>query len=357
MRFAFLLLSAATGLGFPAFSFAAETAVGLAAPLSGSFAMLGEQMRQGAQAATDAFSSNPVTLEVADTACTAEGGAAAARKLIAAEVRIVTGFLCTEAIEAAMPILNEAGIPVITPGVRTDSLTDRRQKTGWEVFRLAPRADAEGAAAASILTERWRDEFFAIIDDGTIYARDLAEGFRLAAEQASLKPVYVDTFRPQLENQVSLAGRLRKAGATHVFAGGDRDDIAILARDAAELGMDLTVAGGETLRSARGEVDLAPGTLMISLPEWQDVADAGVVQALREAEVEPEGYVLPSYAAIEIAATVMSRAAEGDDAAKVLQNGTFTTVIGPIAFDEKGDLMQNPYRLFRYNGDEFVAVD
>ncbi len=72
---------------------------------------------------------------------------------------------------------------------------------------------------------------------------------RAAAEQAGLKPVFVDTFRPQLDNQIGLVGRLRKAGATHVFAGGDRDDIAIMARDAAELGVPLVIAGGETLRA------------------------------------------------------------------------------------------------------------
>ena len=62
--------------------------------------------------------------------------------------KIVVGFLCTEAIEAALPIFKDAQIPVITPGVRTDSLTDRRDKTGWPVYRLAPRADAEGEAFA-----------------------------------------------------------------------------------------------------------------------------------------------------------------------------------------------------------------
>ncbi len=84
-------------------------------------------------------------------------------------------------------------------------------------------------------------EPFAIVDDGTIYGRELAESFRLAAEQAGLKPVFVDTFRPQMDNQIGLIGRLRKAGATHVFVGGDRDDIAIMARDAAELAADLTL--------------------------------------------------------------------------------------------------------------------
>lgn len=358
MRSMTILLSTAATIGFTGPSPAAEWTIGLAAPLTGSFAQLGEQMRRGAEAAVASFSSDRIALEIADTACTAEGGAAAARNFAAADVQVVTGFLCTESIEAALPILTEADIPVITPGVRTDSLTDRKEKTGWQVFRLAPRADAEGEAAAAILTERWRDELFAIIDDGTIYARDLAEGFRLAAEQANLSPVYVDTFRPQLDNQIGLVGRLRKAGATHVFAGGDRDDIAILARDAAKLGMDLTIAGGETLRSAPGEVDLAAGTMMIGLPEWKDVAAQGVVQALREAGTEPDGYVLPSYAAVEIAAAALGSAAEsGGSLAEALQDGVFQTVLGSTSFDEQGDLEENPYRLFVYDGEEFQEME
>lgn len=356
MRLTFLLWAAA-GIAVSPAALAAGGTIGLAAPLSGPFAILGEQMRSGAETAAASLSANQIMLEVADDACTAQGGEAAARQFIAADVRIVTGFLCGESIEAALPILSEAGIPVIATGVRTDSLTETREKTGWPVFRLAARANGEVAAASAILTERWREALFSIIDDGTIYARDLAEGFRLVAEQAGLKPVYVDTFRPQLDNQIGLAGRLRRAGATHVFAGGDRDDIAILARDAAELGMDLTIAGGEALRSTPGEVDLAPGTLMIGLPEWRDVAAQGALEALREANIEPEGYVLPSYAAVEIAAKAIGQAADSNDIVDILQSGTFLTALGPIDFDAKGDLAQNPYRLFEYDGEEFRPVD
>ncbi len=47
---------------------------------------------------------------------------------------------------------------------------------------MAPRADAEATAISAILPERWRENFFAIVDDGTIYGRELAEAFRLEAE-------------------------------------------------------------------------------------------------------------------------------------------------------------------------------
>ena len=113
----------------------------------------------------------------------------------------------------------------------------------------------------------WRGKNFAIIDDGTIHARELAESLRIAAEARGLKPVFVDTFRPALENQLALVNRLKKSGATHVFVGGDRSDIAILARDAAARKVPLTIAGGETLSAAPDDVPLADSVLMIGMPQ------------------------------------------------------------------------------------------
>src|SRR5690606_21443038 len=191
MRPAALILCLLPALAIAGPAGAADMAIGIAAPLSGPSGRLGDQLRDGAEvAAATAFAGAPSRLEVADDSCSAEGGADAARQLIAAKVRIVVGFLCTDAIEAAMPLLKKAGIPVVTPGVRANSLTDQRHKTGWPVFRIAPRADAESAAVAAILTRAWRDQLFAIVDDGTIYGRDLAESFRLAAELQGLKPVF-----------------------------------------------------------------------------------------------------------------------------------------------------------------------
>ncbi|MBE0693094.1 MAG: ABC transporter substrate-binding protein, partial [Aquamicrobium sp.] len=96
--------------------------IGLAAPLSGPTALLGAQLRDGAAIAAERAGTE---LLAADDECTAEGGARAARELVAERVEIVVGFLCTEAIETALPVLAEAGIAVVTPGVRANGLTDR----------------------------------------------------------------------------------------------------------------------------------------------------------------------------------------------------------------------------------------
>jgi branched-chain amino acid transport system substrate-binding protein len=352
MRLGISCLAGIAGLLLAAQAQAQEPRLGISAPLSGPSAILGAQVLEGASAAGDA-----AKLEIADDACTGQGGASAARQFVEAKVRIVVGFLCTEAIEAALPILKQAGIPVITVGIRTDSLTDNREKTGWPVFRLGPRAGGENAAAAAILPKLWRDKLFAIIDDGTIYGRELAESVRAAAEQSALKPVFTDNFRPQMDNQVGLIGRLRKAGATHVFVGGDRDDIAIMARDAAATGADMIFAGGEALRAASGEVPLAEGTLMIGLPEWSEIADRRALAVFRERQTAPYGYVLPSFAAVEIARAALAAAdAAGKPLPEILAEREFKTAIGPIRFDAKGDLADNPYRAFRYDGARFIPL-
>ena len=329
--------------------------IGLAAPLSGPYSIIGEQMRMGAAAA---LASSGAELVLVDDACSAESGAAAAARLVEREVAAVVGFVCTESVEAALPALAEAAIPVLSPVIRTVSLTDRRERTGWPFFRLAPRGDAEHAAVARILIERWRENLYALIDDGTIYGRELVESFRLEAEMAGLSSVFIDTYRPQMENQISLIGRLARSGATHVLVGGDLEDVAIMARDAAEIDYDLVIAGGEALRAAPGEVPLSEGVLMIAPPEWSELAVESTLQALRDAEIEPDGYVLPSHAAIEIAVIATAAAEDtGEPIADILQSRAFPTVIGTISFDAQGDLADFAYRLYRHDGEEFIPVE
>jgi branched-chain amino acid transport system substrate-binding protein len=335
---------------------AAEMSIGLAVPLSGKDAMLGEQLQAGVETAAANHAGATVTLETADSGCTADGGAKAARQFVDARVGAVVGFLCTEAIEAALPILKEANIPVITPGVRANSLTDKRYKTGWPVYRLAPRDDEESKAVAAILTKKWADKLFAIIDDGTIYGRELSENFRLATEQAGLKPVFTDNYRPQMDNQIGLVGRLKKAGAEYVFAGGDRTDIAVIGREAPNLGLKLTIAGGEALRAEPGDVPLARGTLMIGLPDWSVSDDRTAFFQLAADDIAPEGYVLPGYAALQIAASALAQQDAQKNFRKRMETTSFDTAIGPIRFDDKGDVVGNPYRLYEWDGNSFVEV-
>ena len=70
-----------------------------------------------------------------------------------------------------------------------------------------------------------------------------------------------------------------------------------------------------------------------------------------------EGYILPTYAAVEIVLVALGEAdAAGGPLAASLSGRDFPLRIGNIRFDEKGDLAENPYRVFRFDGADFVAV-
>ncbi|MBX3596405.1 MAG: branched-chain amino acid ABC transporter substrate-binding protein [Rhizobiaceae bacterium] len=348
VRFGFLFafIVSSTGLAW-----AQQPAIGVVAPLSGPLAVLGTQVETGA---LQAVAKTRSTIVMLDDECSAEGGEKVAREAIQQNLRVLIGFLCAESLETALPVLKQAKIPVVSIGVRNRSLTDQRSKTGWNVFRLAPRSDSEAQAVARIIPPMWREKPFAIVDDGTLYGRELAESLRAASTEARLNPVFTDTYRPDLDNQIGLIGRLRRAGATHVFVGGSLRDIAIMARDAASLGSTMVFAGGEVLRNDESDIPLAKGTIMVGLPEWREITDKDVLAHLETQQIIPDGYVLPAYAAVQIA--IEALATMPDDPTSALAMRVFKTALGDIEFDAKGDVSRSLYDAFVFDGQRFVPM-
>ena len=68
-------------------------------------------------------------------------------------------------------------------------------------------------------------------------------------------------------------------------------------------------------------------------------AAAPVVEKFRAAKVEPEGYVLYAYAAMQLfeQAATAAKSTKYADLEKAMRGGTFKTVIGDLSFDAKGD--------------------
>ena len=336
-------------------SHAAGIHIGVVAPQSGNFAMLGAEITTGANFEIQAQKD---TATVIDESCTEDGGRAAAEALIAAKVQIVIGFLCTETLEGALPRLKEAGIPAITVSIRSRILMEDALKNGWPLFRLAPVDSAEAAIAINTILKNWAAEPIALIDDGTIHGRELVGAIRSALEEKGLKPVFTDTYRPGQDQQIALVRRLKKAGATHVFIGGDRSDVGGSARDASNENSPLAVMGGYAMRSADAPVPLEEDVQAIALPDYATLPAAQqTAQAMRAGGIEPDGYTLPAAAAAQIASQAAEGAkAENKPVAEKLLGTTFQTTIGPITFGPNHELNENPYRLLQWRGNAFVPV-
>ena len=337
----------------------ADLAIGVAAPLSGPYAILGRQVATGAATAAQALSAagGVVRTLESDTRCTTEGGAAVAETFVRERVAIAVGFLCAPALEAALPVLTEAGIPVIDVGVRVDRITDTRAKTGALVWRVAPRSDAEAAALADYVAARWTSAPYGILEDGSVYGRDLADAVRDRLEERGIPPTLVDNFRPAEEKQFALARRIAQSGVTNLLVLGTRSDVAVIARDALSLGLALTLVGGEALvDDDTSDITLPDG--IVALASAVDVTPPVERRSPPPSADEPpppEGYFEPAAAAVEIAAEAVRRGrADKRATVAVLNADEFATRLGPVRFDAKGDGAVTRFRPYISRGGLFV---
>lgn len=328
--------------------------IAVVAPQSGPYAVLGEQIRDGAAAAASAVGKN---IFLINESCEPGSSQEIATRIVEAGVDTAIGFLCSESLDGALPALTEAKIPVITVSVRWKGLMEDALKYGWPLFRLAPTPDDEVEKLIDVIIATWPGSPLALVEDGTIRGRELVDAVRAGLEERGLKPVFVDTFRPGQEQQIALVRRLQKAGVTHVLVGGDRNDVAVIARDAAAESIPLTIIGGDAMRAVDQPVPLADGVLAVMTPDHANEPSAAkAVEALRTGGIEPEGYVLPAHAAVEIALAATARAIEENRAAaEIIAEDSFQTVIGTIGFGSDHELADNPYRLLEWRNDAFTT--
>lgn len=346
------LLASFLGCGpFLGYATASAAVIGVVAPRTGPYALLGSQVFQGARVAAEAAGDTVVEI---DESCDEAGGAAAAKGLIDAKAAVAIGFLCVETLSTALPQLKAAQIPALTISVRSKILMEDALRNGLPFFRMAPVEGMEADKLSETILAIWKAEPIAIVEDGTIYGRELASAIRQHLEPMGMSPIFTDTFRPGQEQQVALVRRLAKAGATHVLVGGDRNDVSIIARDAASENIRLSLIAGDTMRAANRPVPLRDGVMAVALPDYLALPSAAAaIAALRARNIDPDGYMLPAYAAAELAHQAIIAAA-GKPATAAIAAGNFSTAIGPIAFDKGHELKNNPFRLLEWRGSALV---
>lgn len=348
------ILAAALLAAAPA---SAAVRLGVVAPQGDdSFAMLGDQLRQGIGAYQSKAGKPFEQIVTEPETCDAASGTAAAKAMIKARVDVVVGFLCPESLNAALPLLSQAGIATIGTSVRADILMEEPLKKNWPFFRLAPTASDEIGRITGIIEKQWAGEPFALVEDGTIYGRDLVENVRVALEAKGITAAFIDTYRPAQDKQFGLAHRLQRSGATHVLVGGDRSDVAIIARDCASLGLKLTIMGGESMKAPPDSVPLQSGVLGVMVPDAASLPSASdALAVLKTLKIGPVGDTLVGYAAAEI--VDQAGKARNDNAAPLadaLSHGTFHTALGDIRFTDKHERADNPFELMVWNGEKYV---
>ena len=156
----------------------AEVKLGVAGPLTGPNASVGEQYRRGAEAAVKALNAaggvngEQVALVYGDDASDPRQGVAAANELVGEGVVAVIGHYNSSVSIPASTVYAEEGVLQITPGSTNPQLTEQGIKT---VFRTCGRDDQQGDVAGKFLADAYKGRKVAILHDQTTYGKGLAD--------------------------------------------------------------------------------------------------------------------------------------------------------------------------------------
>lgn len=336
-----------------------EILIGVAGPMTGTYAAFGAQMVTGVQAAVDDLNANGgldgdlVTLVTADDGCSDRQAGTAAQSLIAKNVRVVVGHFCSYPSLAAAKQYQAAGIAMIAPSASLPALTEAGL---GNVLRLASRDDAQGAFAAKRMQQLFPAAKIAVLDDGTAASKALFTSFRLAFAG---EPALVISFKPDSKEFAGLIADLESKAIEAAYCACSAADAgAILAQSPKR----LQLFGADTLlvpqfwetAGAAGE-----GTLVSFAIDPQSTPEAkAVLRGLKAADNNPDGAVLQSYAAVQLFAQAANDIGLQNGASMIshLRSGKiFPTVLGNVAFDGKGDLRTQKFVWYKWSNGKFAA--
>jgi branched-chain amino acid transport system substrate-binding protein len=343
-----------------------EILIGLAGAFTGPAAYQGEQQQQGVEMAVADLNARggvlgqQVRLIAVDDACDGAQAMAAAYRLVAAKVAFVVGHQCSGASIPAAEIYQRAGIIQMTPSSTNPRLTEEGRT---HVFRICGRDDQQGAIAGDFLVARWRHAKIAILSDGSLYGKGLAEETRRHINKHGVAETLYTDLTPGLSDYAPLVAKLQALGVEVAYFGGYYREAALLVRRAHETGYTLQLVSGDSIASdafAQAAGVAGEGTLFTSFRDPRRTAVAEpVVSRLRQQGFEPEGYTLYSYAAVQAWAQAAAKAGSVDAKAvgAALRTGNFETILGPISFDQKGDVRQPGFEWFIWRGDKYVPLE
>lgn len=256
------------------------------------------------------------------------------------QIDLVIGPLCFEAAKKLAKEFNANNVkivPVLAIGPRSPLLRHTRDNDDLPLFVLGKGASAEADAFLELVKKEFAGKPFAIVDDGSVHGRSLADAIRLIGEERGIKPSAVATFRPFQSTQRAMLQRLRRSSIEALIIAGAPDDVKTITKDLRALNLDWEVAIGDqaALLPLLPDMNGLPESLLI-------VKEAAVPKTLAPQLTEPERKLFAKgLIAGEIAGQIMS--------GTVLKGGaSFETSLGSIRFSSNGRAPFLPYEVITW---------
>ena len=219
--------------------------IGMGAPLTGDNAQFGVDISQGATIAIqDAgeFQGFKFELDAEDDGGTPEGGASVANKFVAdPQIVAIAGHIFSGATQAAIPIYEKAGIPMMSPSATNPDLT----KAGSTVFnRVAFTDAAQGKFAAEYLFNTLGFTKIAVMHDGQAYGQGLAEVVANHFTELGGEIVAEEAITPGESDYTAPLSAIAAKGPQAVYYGGYVQEAVVLVNEWNQAGLTGVVFFG-----------------------------------------------------------------------------------------------------------------
>ena len=367
-----ILALAVVGLGIYIFGDKGEKynpesiTIAVVGPMTGQQATFGAQMKAGVeQAVIDVNAAGGVLgkqikLAIGDDACDPKQAVAVANKMAGKGIKLAVGHFCSGSSIPASKVYSEEDILMISPGSTNPKLTDEGD---YNVFRTCGRDDQQGAVAGKYIAEHFKGKRIAVIHDKTAYGKGLANETKKSMYKAGLKEVLYEAYTAGEKDYSALVSKLKSEAIDVLFVGGYHTEAGLIMRQIRQQGMSTVLVSGDALTTSEywgitgkdGE-----GTLMTFSPDpRKNPAAARVVKSMRSKNIEPEGYNLYSYGAVQawVAAVTLAKSTEPKKVAATLRSTSAETVLGKIGFDKNGDVNAPGYVMYEWKGGTYDYVE
>jgi branched-chain amino acid transport system substrate-binding protein len=340
--------------------------VGVISEMTGTFATYGETATNAAKLAVEDLKKAKPECEVKlvpfDTQGDPKQAPGVARKAIGDKSMVaILGPTFSGVSEAAVPIFNDAGMPVVT-GVSTNGTLSEQ---GWKVFhRTVVNDQQEGPAEARYVMQKLGYKRVAVIDNGQSYGKGLGELVRAELKKEGAPSVDDESLNATGNDYSSTINRIRAAKADAVFCACLDPEAARLVKQLRAAGDKTPFLGGAGVHTAQFLKQAGPGS------EGAMIGSGGIDAAGTEKGKEflarweqtykgpPDLYALEWYNA---ATAVMNAIGAGNvERAAInehITNASYETPSGTVSFNERGDVKNATINWYEVKGGKFELVD
>ena len=349
------------GLAFAGTAAAQDISIGVAGPMTGQYASFGTQLKNGAEAAVADLNAaggvlgKKLKLEVGDDACDPKQARAIAEKFANSKIPFVAGHYCSSSSIPASEAYAEGGVLQITPASTNPTFTERKL---WNTFRVCGRDDQQGTVAGEYVAKNFKGKNIAILHDKSTYGKGLADEMKKALNKSGHKEKLYEAYTQGDKDFNALVSKMKANNIDLVYVGGYHTEAGLILRQMRNQGMktQVMVSGDAIATNEFWSItgDAGEGMLFTfgSDPRKRPTA-AEVVKKFKAKGIDPEGYTLYTYAAMQIWAQAVKKAGTTDakKVAEVIRSGKWDTVLGPISYDKKGDITTVDYVFYKWNKD------